>query len=428
MDQRGFNAYHVAQAQFDRAADSLGLEAGLRDLLRQPMREYEFQLPIRMEDGGFSVFQAFRVQHNDARGPCKGGLRFHPHETLDAVRAQAMWMTWKCALMDLPLGGAKGGVACDPHNLTPGDQEAICRAWVRQMARNVGPVQDIPGPDVMTNAQHMLWMLDEYESLHGGRYPGFITGKPVGLGGSVGSEESTGFGLACAIREALKVLGMDIRKTRASCQGFGSVGQHAIQHYQQLGGRVTCVSSWDQKDQTSYAFCRPEGVDVKALRGITDRFGGIDKECAGILGYVVLPGDAWLQQEVDILLPAAFENQITGANVAKIHSRVRLIVEGADGPTTPEADEVLKARSTFVIPDFLANAGGVTCSYFEQVQSNMNLYWERNEVLDRLDLKMTSAFHGVQDLARLDGLSMRDATHLIAIQRVAQACRDRGWV
>ncbi len=417
----------MAQSQFDRVADLLGLETSTRDLLRQPLREYQFSIPVRMDDGNMKVFRGFRVQHNDARGPSKGGIRFHPQETIDTVRALAMWMTWKCAVVDIPLGGAKGGVICDPHNLSLREQEAICRGWVRQVARNVGPISDVPAPDVMTNAQHMLWILDEFEIIHGGRYPGFITGKPVGMGGSLGRNEATGFGVVYTMREALKTLGIKTEDTRASCQGFGNVARHAIQLYQELGGRVVCVSSWDQNDKVSYAFKKDSGIDLDSLTGITDHFGGIDKEKAAKLGCEVLPGDSWLQQDVDILIPAALENQITSESAQKIHRNVKLIAEGANGPTTPEADEVLKQRGIFVIPDFLANAGGVTCSYFEQVQSNMNFYWGKSEVLDRLDTRMTSAFHAVHELARANKLFMRDAAYVIAIQRVAQACRDRGW-
>jgi glutamate dehydrogenase (NAD(P)+) len=381
-----------------------------------------------MDDGSVKVFKGFRVQHNDARGPSKGGIRFHPQETVDTVRALSMWMTWKCAVVDIPLGGAKGGVICDPHNLSQREQEAICRGWVRQVARNVGPVADVPAPDVMTNAQHMLWMLDEFEVIHGGRYPGFITGKPVGMGGSLGRTEATGFGVVFTLREALRGLGIDTHKTVASVQGFGNVAQYAIRLYQQLGGKVICVACWDQNDQTSYTFKREAGIDADALLGITDRFGGIDKDKARKLGYEVLPGEAWLTQDVDILMPAALEHQITGENVGKISKRVRVLAEGANGPTTPEADAVLKERGVFVIPDFLANAGGVTCSYFEQVQCNMNFFWEKEEVLNKLDQKMTSAFKAVYELSKKNKLYMRDAAYVIAVSRVAQACKDRGWV
>jgi glutamate dehydrogenase len=423
-----FYPYDMARAQVDRIADMIELDAATRELLRTPLREFAFSIPVRMDDGTTKIFRGFRVQHNDARGPSKGGIRFHPQETVDTVRALSMWMTWKTAVVDLPLGGGKGGVICDPHNLSMREQEGICRGWIRQMSKLVGPLVDVPAPDVMTNAQHMLWMLDEYELITGGKYPGFITGKPVGMGGSLGRTEATGFGVVFTLREALKETGVKPESTTAAVQGFGNVAQYAIKLYTQLGGKVVCVSCWDQKDQVSYTFRKPPTVNLEELLSITDRFGGIDKAKAKDKGYEVLPGDAWLEQDVDILMPCALEHQITGENVQKISKRVRVIAEGANGPTTPDADAVLSERKVFVIPDFLANAGGVTCSYFEQVQSNMNYFWEKDEVLGKLDVKMTSAFLAVSELARKKKLFMRDAAYVIAINRVAQACKDRGWV
>ena len=392
------------------------------------MREYAFAIPVRMDDGTTKVFRGFRVQHNDARGPCKGGIRFHPQETMDTVRALAMWMTWKCAVVDLPLGGAKGGVICDPHNLSDREQEEICRVWVRQMARNVGPHTDVPAPDVMTSAQHMLWMLDEFEGIHGAKLPGFITGKPVSVGGSLGRTEATGYGVIFAVREALKELNVRASDTTASVQGFGNVAQYAIRLYEQLGGTTVCVSCWDQQDQQSWAYRKKDGIKIDELLSVTDRFGGIHKDKAKELGYEILPGDDWLKQEVDILIPAALENQIAEENVAEIRPKVRIIAEGANGPTTTEADRALRERDVVVLPDFLANAGGVTCSYFEQVQSNMNYYWAKDEVLGKLDVKMTAAYHAVSEMARKRKLYMRDAAYIIAIDRVARACHDRGWV
>jgi glutamate dehydrogenase (NAD(P)+) len=418
----------MARAQFDKIADLIGLDSGTRELLRSPVREFHFTIPVRMDDGSVKVFQGFRIQHNDARGPAKGGIRFHPQETVDTVRALSMWMTWKCAVVDIPLGGGKGGVICDPHHLSNREQEAICRGYMRQMAKNVGPVADVPAPDVMTSPQHMLWMLDEYETIHGGHYPGVITGKPVGMGGSLGRTQATGYGVIYCLREALQELDLEPQQTTASVQGFGNVSQYAIELYHQLGGRVVCVSSWDQEDQTSYSFQRDTGVDLDELRGITDRFGGIDKAKARDLGYQVLEGAAWISQDVDILIPAALENQISADNVGEIGERVKVVAEGANGPTTPEADAVLEERGIFMIPDFLANAGGVTCSYFEQVQCNMNYFWEMDEVLGKLDLKMTAAYQAISELARKRKLYMRDAAYVVAINRVAQACRERGWV
>jgi len=423
-----YNAFEMARAQFDRIADLIELDQAARDFLRTPMREYHFTIPVRMDDGSVQVFQGFRVQHNDARGPGKGGIRFHPQETIDTVRALSMWMTWKCAVVDIPLGGSKGGVICDPHNLSPREQQAICRGFIRALARNVGPVADVPAPDVMTSAQHMLWMLDEYEHIVGGHYPGLITGKPVGMGGSLGRTQATGYGVVYTLREALKDLEIRPGDTTASVQGFGNVAQYAIELYQQIGGTVTCCSCWDQGEQTSYAFRKKDGIDLEELRSISDRFGGIDKKKAEGLGYEVLPGDAWIEEDVDILIPAALENSITGENVGRVSERVKVIAEGANGPTTPDADQAIHERGIFMIPDFLANAGGVTCSYFEQVQSNMNYFWEIDEVLGKLDVKMTAAYVAVSELARRQKLYMRDAAYVVSINRVVTACRDRGWI
>ncbi|MBD3224158.1 MAG: glutamate dehydrogenase [Caldithrix sp.] len=425
---KAFNAFEMAQKQFDKVADMIDLDQASRDLLRNPLREFHFSIPVHMDDGSIKVFRGFRCQHNDARGPAKGGIRFHPQETIDTVRALSMWMTWKTAVADLPLGGGKGGVICDPHNLSSREQEQICRGWIRQVYKNVGPISDVPAPDVMTNAQHMLWMLDEYETITGGRYPGLITGKPVGMGGSLGRKEATGYGLIYTVREALKQLQIDPKNTTASVQGFGNVAQFAIELYSKLGGKVTCISCWDQNESRAITYKKADGINLEELQKITDRFGGVEQDKALELGYEALDGEAWLEQEVDILLPCALENQITEDNVEKIHEKVQIIAEGANGPTTPEADKFLDKRNIFVIPDFLANAGGVTCSYFEQVQSNMNYYWSKDEVLKNLDQKMTAAFWAVTNLSDNRSIFMRDAAYIIGIERVAQASKERGWV
>lgn len=423
-----YNPFFTAQEQFDRVADLIGLEPAMREFLRQPMREYHFTIPVKMDDGTSRVFKGFRVQHNDARGPAKGGIRFHPEETADTVRALSMWMTWKCSVVDIPLGGGKGGVICNPRTLSEREQEQLCRGWVRQIARNLGPCLDVPAPDVMTNAKHMLWMMDEFEAIHGGHFPGFITGKPVGMGGSLGRTEATGFGVIFVLREALKELGIKPENTTASVQGFGNVAQYAIRKYIELGGKVIAISCWDFNDKTAYTYRKKDGINVEELLSITDSFGSIDKEKARALNYEVLPGEEWLKQDVGILIPAALENQITKDNVGSISPQVKVIVEGANGPTSNEADLVIKEKGIFLVPDFLANAGGVTCSYFEQVQSNTNFYWSKEEVLEKLDAKMTAAYHGVSEVARKQKVYMRDAAYIIAINRVAQAVRMRGWV
>ena len=428
MSSTSYNPYETAQQQFDSVAEKLNLDSATRELLRQPLREYHFLIPVKMDDGSVKVFKGFRVQHNDARGPGKGGIRFHPLETIDTIRALSLWMTWKCAVVDIPLGGAKGGVICDPRNLTEREQEQLCRGYVRQLARNVGPVTDVPAPDVMTNAKHMLWMLDEYETIFGGKYPGFITGKPVGMGVSLGRTEATGYGVIYVLREALKKLGIDFSNTTASFQGFGNVASHAVRLYQQLGGTIIAISCWNEADKKAYTFRNKNGFDVNALSSITDSYGTIDKDKAKDLGCDILPGEVWIEQDVDILVPAAMENQITIENVHKISKQVKVILEAANGPTTPDADQVIRDSNIFLVPDFLANAGGVTCSYFEQVQCNMNYYWEKEEVLEKLDTKMTSAFKSVYELSQNKKLYMRDAAYVIAINRVAQAVKNRGWV
>jgi len=428
MVEQAYNPFRIAQEQFEQAAAVLNLDQGAVDFLRIPMREYHFSIPLKMDSGEVKVFRGYRILHNDARGPAKGGIRFHPQETADTVRALAMWMTWKTAVADLPLGGSYGSVVCDPHDLTRTEQERLSRGWVRGLARNLGPINDIPEPDVMTNSKHMLWMLDEYEVLRGSKYPGFITGKPVDLGGSKGRMESAGYGVVIALREALKELGIDPEQTTASFQGFGTVARHAIELYQQMGGIVTTVSCWNQNDQTSYAVRKPEGINLPELEKISNQFGEIDIEEAEKLGYERLPGDEWLQQKVDILIPAALENQITAESVKNIRPSVKLIVEGANGPLTPEADFYLRENKIRVIPDMLANAGGVISSYFEQVQSNNNYYWQKSEVLGQLDVKMTSAFINVSDFAKKQETTLREAAYLIAVERVSRACSKRGWI
>ena len=428
MSDNSFNPFKMAQQQFDSIAEKLELDQATRDLLRNIDREYHFNIPIRMDDGSYQVFRGYRCQHNDARGPSKGGIRFHPQETIDTVRALSMWMTWKTAVVDIPLGGGKGGVICDPRNLSLREQEAICRGWVRQVVKNVGPLQDVPAPDVMTNGQHMLWMLDEYEKITGYKSPGFITGKPLGMGGSLGRTEATGYGVMYTVREALKELNLEIKNTKASFQGFGNVSQYAIEKYLEWGGTAIAVSSWDNKEKKAFTYKKETGINLKELLSITNKFGEIDQAKAKELGYEILPSTAWLEQDVDILVPAALENQINADNVHLIKPTVKLIAEGANGPTTPEADTVIQEKGIWLIPDFLANAGGVTCSYFEQVQCNMNYFWTKEEVLEKLDKKMTDAYHAVSNLAHQRNVYMRDAAYMISVSRVAEACKMRGWV
>jgi glutamate dehydrogenase (NAD(P)+) len=423
------NAFEMAQRQFDQVADQLKLDDGVRALLRWPLREFHFRIPVRMDDGSLKVFNGFRVQHNDVRGPSKGGIRWAANETIDTVRALATWMTWKCAVADIPLGGGKGGVVVDPSTLSVTEKERMCRGWVQQMWKNIGPRADVPAPDVGTTPQMMGWMMDEYSKLRGEYTPGVITGKPLGGGGSLGRTEATGFGVIYTVREAFKHLGIDPKGTTASIHGFGNVAQYAaIGFIEMLGGKVVCVGCWDRHDKKAYTYTKMDGVDPHFLKSITDEYGTIDKAAAQKAGYVLEAADAWIDKDVDVLMPCAIEGVLTGENAGRIGKRVKIVAEGANGPITPEADAVLQQRKILDIPDFLANAGGVTCSYFEGVQNDMNYYWSKPEVLTKLDEKMTGAFHAVLDTSTKKKVYMRDAAYMVAIGRVVDAMKLRGWV
>ncbi len=406
------NAFQIAQTQFDSVAEKMNLDPGVREVLRWPAREFTFRIPVRMDNGTLQVFTGFRVQHNDARGPNKGGIRFHPDETIDTVRALSMWMTWKCAAVDIPLGGGKGGIIVDPSKLSANEKEHLCRGWVQQMIKNLGPRQDIPAPDVGTTPQMMGWMMDEFSKLSGYYAPSVFTGKPVGGGGSLGRTEATGYGVIYTVREALKHLKMDSTKCVAAIEGFGNVAQYAsIGFVEMLGGKVACVSCWDRNDKKSYTYSHKDG-----------------RKKAEEAGYVVEDGDAWITKEADVLIPAAIEGHVNSETVQKMSSRVRIVAEGANGPCTPEADEVLKANKIFNIPDFLCNAGGVTTSYFEGVQNDMNFYWSKKEVLERLDAKITNAFNDILQMAEKENEYMRDAAYMVSIQRVVDSMQIRGWL
>ena len=423
------NPFEMAQRQFDEVADQLGLDQGVRAILRWPLREFHFRIPVRMDDGSLRVFDGFRVQHNNARGPAKGGIRWAAYETIDTVRALATWMTWKCAVADIPLGGGKGGIIVDPSTLSVAEKEKLCRGWVDQMWKNIGPRTDVPAPDIGTTPQMMGWMMDEYSKLRGEYTPGVITGKPLGGGGSLGRTEATGFGVIYTVREAMKHLGIDPKGKVASIHGFGNVAQYAaIGFIEMLGGKVLCVGCWDRHDKHAYTYTKNDGIDPHFLMSITDQYGTIDKEKAKAAGYLIEDANAWIGKEVDVLMPSAIEGVLTAETVGMINPRVKIVAEGANGPTTPEADAVLKQRGIFNIPDFLCNAGGVTCSYFEGVQNDMNFYWSRDEVLTKLDQKMTNAFHAVLDMSTKRGVYMRNAAYMVAIDRVGQAMKLRGWV
>jgi glutamate dehydrogenase (NAD(P)+) len=418
----------MAQKQFDHVAKLLKLDPVVSEMLRWPMREYSFRIPVRMDNGTTRIFQGYRVQHNDARGPNKGGIRFAANETMDTVRALATWMTWKCAVADIPLGGGKGGVIVDPSTLSVHEKERLCRGWVDVMWKNIGPRNDVPAPDVGTTPQMMGWMMDEYSKLVGQFTPGVFTGKPLGDGGSLGRTEATGYGVIYTVREAMKHLKLDGKQSVAAIEGFGNVAQYAaIAFIEMLGGKVACVSCWDRNDKKSYTYSHKDGIDPHFLLTIVDEYGTINKKAAEKAGYIVEDGEAWITKECDVLIPAAIEGHVNGETIKKMSSRVKIVAEGANGGVTPEADEFFKEKNIFDIPDFLCNAGGVTTSYFESVQNDMNYYWTKEEVLGRLDNQMTIAFKHVLDMSVKEGVYMRDAAYMVAIDRVVKAMQLRGW-
>ena len=429
MSTAAVNPFLMAQQQFDEVAEQLELSDNIRKILRWPLREFHFQIPVQMDDGSMQVFRGYRVQHNDARGPCKGGIRFHPAETIDTVRALATWMTWKCAVADIPLGGGKGGVICDPAGLSQSEKERLCRGWIDQMWRSIGPRLDVPAPDVGTTAQMMGWMMDQYSKLVGQYTPGVITGKPLGGGGSKGRTDATGFGVAVTIREALRHLGITSEGCTASLHGFGNVAQYAAKYFiEKLGGRVVAVSCWDRHDKTSYTFSNDDGIDPAMLMAMTDQYGTIDKKKAAAQGVKVEDGDAWIKKDVDVLMPAAIEGVVTKESVTQISPKVKVVAEGANGPSTPDADDYFRSKGVFIIPDFLCNAGGVICSYFESVQNDMNFYWELEEVTRNLDKKVTNAFASVLEMSQARDVYMRNAAYMVAIDRVVRGMEIRGWI
>lgn len=422
------NPFRMAQQQFDEVAEQLDLSENVTKILRWPLREFHFQIPVQMDDGSMQVFRGYRVQHNDARGPCKGGIRFHPDETIDTVRALATWMTWKCAVADIPLGGGKGGVIVDSAGLTDPEKQRLCRGWIDQMWRNIGPRLDVPAPDVGTTPQMMGWMMDQYSKLQGEFTPGVITGKPLGGGGSQGRTEATGVGVIITVQETLKRLNITGPCT-ASIQGFGNVAQYAAKDFiERLGGKVVAVSCWDRRERKSFTYSKKDGLDPDFLMSITNIYGTINKEKALDSGISVEDADAWMSKDVDILIPAAIEGVVNKDTVSNIHPNVKIVAEGANGPCTPAADIYFKEKGIFVIPDFLCNAGGVICSYFEGVQNDMNYYWELEEVVTKLEQKLVNAFASVYEMSKMRNVFTRNAAYMVAIDRVVRGMYLRGWI
>ena len=411
------NPFNIAQRQLDEAAEILNLEPGIHALLREPIRELHVALPVRMDDGSVKVFKGFRVQYNDARGPTKGGIRFHPAETIDTVRALAAWMTWKTAVVDIPLGGGKGGIICNPKEMSPTELERLSRAYIRQVGRILGEEVDIPAPDVYTNPQIMAWMMDEYSFIRGYNVPGVITGKPIPLGGSAGRGDATARGGMFCTREAGKVLGIELKGATTAIQGYGNAGQFAhLLGEELLGLKVVAVSD------SRGGILNPDGFEAKAVMEHKNNTGAVK----GFPGAREITNEELLELDVTVLMPAALENQIGDWNAANI--KAKIVSELANGPTTPEADKILYKNGAYVIPDFLCNAGGVTVSYFEQVQNAYDYYWDEKTVHERLDQKMTAAFHAVHEMAQRHKVHNRLAAYLVAVNRVAEVVRLRGWV
>ena len=412
------NPFKIAQAQLDEAAAILKLDEGTHKTLRWPMRELTVTLPVRMDNGKVKVFRGYRVQYNDSRGPTKGGLRYHPDETIDTVRALAAWMTWKTAVVDIPLGGGKGGVTCNPKEMSPGELERLSRQYVRQVGRMIGLDKDCPAPDVYTTPQIMAWMMDEFYWQKGYNEFGVITGKPVALGGSRGRHDATARGGIYVVREACKVLNINPKNTAYAIQGFGTAGQYAATLHQEIlgGGKLVAVSDSRGGVYNEDGISAEEIVKYKLETG----------KVTGMPNTKPLSNEELLTVKCDILYPAALENVITQENAGSI--KAKIVAELANGPTTPEADKILHEKGVYVLPDFLCNAGGVTVSYFEMVQNSYNYQWDIDTVYKRLDEKMTKAYNDVHEMSQSKKVHNRLGAYLVSVQRVADAMKLRGWV
>ena len=408
------NPFRIAMHQFDTAAEKLKLDPGMREVLRSPRRALSLHLPIKMDNGSVKVFQGFRVQHNNSRGPCKGGIRYHPNVTFDEVQALASWMTWKCATVNIPFGGAKGGIICDPHSLSKTELERLTRRYAYEISDFIGPDRDIPAPDVYTDAQVMAWIMDTYSMTRGHTVPGVVTGKPTFLGGSLGRHEATARGCVYVTRCACEVKNIDHKKATAAIQGFGNAGSIAAQLLAKIGMKVIAVS--DSKG----GILNPKGLDIEKVIAHKNKTGSVAK----FPGSKPIASEQVLELECDVLIPAALENQITLANAHRI--KARIVAEAANGPTTPGADKILYENGVLVIPDILANAGGVTVSYFEWVQDLQELFWEVEEVNRKMEKIMGKAFADVHSTSRQYKVDMRTGAYILAVDRVVKATQSRG--
>lgn len=408
------NPFSIAMRQFDRAAEHMKLDLGLREVLRRPRRALTLSLPVKMDDGSVKVFEAYRVQHNSSRGPCKGGIRYHPGVTYDEVKALAAWMTWKCATVNIPFGGAKGGIVCDPKHLSRNELEKLTRRYAYEISPLIGPDTDIPAPDVYTDSQVMAWIMDTYSMTRGHITPSVVTGKPLFLGGSQGRNEATARGCMFVIEAACKVAGLRLKGATIAIQGFGNAGSIAAELLAQRGAKIIAVSD------SRGGILNRKGLDIKAVVLHKDKTGSV----TACKGSQDIGNEALLQLDCDILVPAALENQITIANADRI--RAKIVAEAANGPTTPGADAILHKKGIMVLPDILANAGGVTVSYFEWVQDLQELFWDEDDVNRRLEKIMIRAFDDVHKTAQKYKVDMRTGAYILALDRVAMATKWRG--
>jgi len=416
MSEKRINPWEEQLKVVKKVSEIMGLEPAFYEVVSRPKAILQVSLPIKMDDGSVRVFEAFRIHHNDARGPCKGGIRYHPHVDLDTEKALAAWMTWKCAVVNLPYGGAKGGIACNPKELSKGELERLTRAYAAAIAGFVGVDLDIPAPDVGTDAQIMAWFVDEYYKITGRIIPGVITAKPICIGGSLGRTAATGRGVFFTALEASKKYGIPIKGARVAIQGYGNVAYHSALNFYEAGAKIVAVS-----DSKGGIYCR-DGLNPEKVMEHKRKTGTV----SGFPGCEEIGSKGPLTVECDILVPAALENQLTGENAGDV--KAKLIVEGANGPTTPEADKILEEKGVIVIPDILANAGGVTVSYFEWVQNRMGYYWTAEEVDERLRRVMTQAFKDVTEQAEKYEISPRYGAYALAFGRVAEAMRVRGII
>jgi glutamate dehydrogenase (NAD(P)+) len=408
------NVWEMAQRQLDEVALLIGLNESIHGYLRQPKRVLEVSLPVRMDDGSFRMFTGYRVQHNLARGPGKGGIRYHPDVTLDEVKALAMWMTWKCALVNIPFGGAKGGVVCDPKHMSMQELENLTRRFTSEISVIIGPEKDIPAPDVYTTPQIMAWIMDTFSMQHGYSIPGVVTGKPISIGGSLGRDKATARGCLYVVDEAMNSLGMKPEGATVAIQGFGNAGMYAAQLMSARGYKVVAVSD------SQGGVANDDGLDARGLSAHKLETGSV----VGFKGAQRIDNREVLEYNCDVLVPAALEKVITRDNAPRI--KAKIVAEAANGPTVPEADDILFERGIMVLPDILANAGGVTVSYFEWVQDLQNNFWEEDEINERLKRKMTRAFREAHEQSQRHSVSMRKGAYCVAVDRVAEATKLRG--